>query len=247
MGRRCRHFPWKAVGASAALDARRITGLSNGAAVATWFDVSGNARDFTNSNSGERPTYESAGLNGQPTVLNASGKGLCRTTALPIGASGEETQIGACKLSDNISYQVIIANGSTSAACMSVLIGSGGTLTIYNVVGQLGSESNGSAATTAAMVISATGGSSGRSLWRNGAPETVTNPTVANPTTRGVETANLGMFNGQGYGAGVGNDKYNSALKGQIGIVASIPFIVTAPIRKRLEHSLAFSYKLPCS
>jgi hypothetical protein len=243
MGRRCRHFPWKAVGASATLDARRITGLSNGAAVATWPDVSGNARDFANSNSGERPTYESAGLNGQPTVLNASGKGLCRTTALPIGASGEETQIGVCKLSNVFSYQVIIANGSTSAACMSALIGSGDALTIYNV----GSESNGSAATTSAMIVSATGGSSGRSLWRNGAPETVTNPTAANPTTRGVETADLGTFNGQNYGAGVGNDKYNSALKGQIGIVASIPFIVTAPIRKRLEHSLAFSYKLPCS
>jgi hypothetical protein len=243
MGRRCRHFPWKAVGASTALDARRITGLSNGAAVATWADVSGNARDFANSISGERPTYESAGLNGQPTVLNANAKGLCRSTALPTGGSGEETQVTIFKLSSVASYQVILSNGDTGLLCMSTLVGNGDSLTIYNVA----DESNGSVATTNAMVVTATGGPSGRTLRRNGVPETVSGASNAIPTTRGVGTGDITIFNGQSYGAGIGCDKYNSSLRGQIGIVASLPFIATAPIRKRLEHSLAFSYKLPCS
>jgi hypothetical protein len=245
MGRRCRHFPWKAVGASAALDARRITGLSNGAAVATWADVSGNARDFSNSISGERPTYESAGINGQPTVLNAAGKGLCFPTALPVGGSGEESQFHIFRFNTTgFGYQVVFSNGHTGGNSMAVLASAtGDSLTVYNV----GSESNGSAITTTSMVASATGGPSGRSLWRNGVSETVTNPTTPNATTRAVGTVDLAIFNGQDYGAGVGCDKYNSVFRGSIGIASSLPYIVTAPIRKRIEHSLAFSYKLPCS
>ena len=40
------------------LDASQITGLNDGDAVATWSDVSGNGRDFTQATASYRPTYK---------------------------------------------------------------------------------------------------------------------------------------------------------------------------------------------
>jgi len=54
------------------LDASKLTGLSNGATVTTWTDVSGNGRNATASGSGA--TYHTGALNGQPVVrFNADG------------------------------------------------------------------------------------------------------------------------------------------------------------------------------
>lgn len=244
MGRRCRHFSWGAIGASVALDARRITGLSDGATVASWADASGNGRTFANSNSGERPTYNATGINGQSTVLNAAGKGLCISTTLPVGASGEESQFAICKFNAIPgAYQVAIANGSTNGNCMSIAVADTDALMVYDLT----TQSRGSVITTSAMVVSATGGPAGRTLQRNGIAETLTNPTTAIPTTRTAQSVDVSIFNSQTYGAGAGNDKFDSALRGDLGIVSSVPYIVTAPIRKRVEHHLALAYKLPCS
>ncbi len=45
-----------------------ITGVSNGGAVATWSDSSGNGRDLTQATSGNRPTYQTNVVNGKPVV-----------------------------------------------------------------------------------------------------------------------------------------------------------------------------------
>lgn len=50
------------------LDASQITGLSDGAAVATWSDLSGNGRNATQASAGARPTYQTNELNGLPVV-----------------------------------------------------------------------------------------------------------------------------------------------------------------------------------
>lgn len=50
------------------LDASQITGLNDGDAVATWSDVSGNGRDFTQGTASARPIYKTAILNGKPVV-----------------------------------------------------------------------------------------------------------------------------------------------------------------------------------
>lgn len=49
------------------LDATRITGLADGAAVATWEDVSGNARNATAAGAA-RPLYKTGIVNGKPVV-----------------------------------------------------------------------------------------------------------------------------------------------------------------------------------
>jgi len=51
-----------------------ITGLANGAAVATWADISGNNDNATQPNASQRPTYLANALNGLPAVhFNAGG------------------------------------------------------------------------------------------------------------------------------------------------------------------------------
>ena len=50
------------------LDAAQIAGLSDGDAVSTWADASGNANDVTQGTASSRPTYQTNELNGKPCV-----------------------------------------------------------------------------------------------------------------------------------------------------------------------------------
>jgi hypothetical protein len=50
------------------LDAGRLTGLTNGQAVASWPDASGNGHDAAQGTSASRPVVLSAAVNGQPAV-----------------------------------------------------------------------------------------------------------------------------------------------------------------------------------
>lgn len=68
MHRRARHIKSKSVGASAAFDARYISGLSNASAVTTWYDLSGNSNDAAQSTASYQPTYETSAQGGQPGV-----------------------------------------------------------------------------------------------------------------------------------------------------------------------------------
>lgn len=50
------------------VDASQIGGLADGDPVATWSDVSGNSRDFTQATAGNRPVYKTGGVGGRPYV-----------------------------------------------------------------------------------------------------------------------------------------------------------------------------------
>lgn len=50
------------------LDASQITGLNDGDAVATWPDLSGNARDYTQGTASKRPTYKTSIRGALPVV-----------------------------------------------------------------------------------------------------------------------------------------------------------------------------------
>jgi hypothetical protein len=49
-------------------DANKITGLSDGDAVSTWIDSSGNGNDLSQSNASYKPQYKTNILNGKPVV-----------------------------------------------------------------------------------------------------------------------------------------------------------------------------------
>lgn len=100
-------------GAMLWLDASQITGLSDGAAIATWPDMSGNGHDFTQSTSAMRPTYKAGILNGQPVARFDGGDILNNTS---IGTKAQPITIfGVAKTgASNIVADVLILSSSGS-------------------------------------------------------------------------------------------------------------------------------------
>lgn len=82
MHRRARHLNPGNAGASIYVDARRIQGVSSGSSVQTWTDNSGSANDLTQSTSSYRPVYNTNRINGQPAVTftNTSAHYLKKTS-----------------------------------------------------------------------------------------------------------------------------------------------------------------------
>lgn len=68
------------------VDASQIGGLADGDPVATWADVSGNGRDFTQATAGNRPVYKTGGIAGRPYVDFTTDDSLGAST-LPSGIS----------------------------------------------------------------------------------------------------------------------------------------------------------------
>jgi hypothetical protein len=69
MRARQRHLNAKAAGASLVLDARYIPAQTDYSYLTSWPDRSGNAYDFTNSNTGSAPFYRTNTMNGLPSAL----------------------------------------------------------------------------------------------------------------------------------------------------------------------------------
>jgi hypothetical protein len=76
MRARHRHFNARDIGAEIVLDARFISGLSDGDTVALWSDRSRNSRDATQSTEANKPTYETAETGGNPVVRVGANKVL---------------------------------------------------------------------------------------------------------------------------------------------------------------------------
>jgi hypothetical protein len=258
MGRRTRHFSWGAVGASAALDARRITGVSNGANIASWVDISGNGRNFTNSNATRSPIYEATGLNGFPCALSPSrdpalSRGLLITTPLPVGTAGAETQFCVLRFTAaQFQYQLVMANGHSGQDSYGIVSNLADNVLAYGYVKTPPTEvsSADGALSTTVELVDIDGDGSGKRMRRNGVTQTLTNPTTpVNPVRSAIDEPNVlgGPFVGQNLGASIFSDKYNSTMVGRIGMAVWVPYAVPAPLRKRIQHAMAYSYKIPCS
>lgn len=85
-----RFSPKHVAGLGLWLAADKITGLSNNAAVPTWPDASGLARDMTQGTAGNRPTFQTGVRNGKPVVrfASASSHFMKNASAFLSGASG---------------------------------------------------------------------------------------------------------------------------------------------------------------
>ncbi len=68
MRARQRHFKYRSIGPRAAYDARYISGLSDGAAVSSWSDLSGNGFTATQGTTARQPSYKTAAIGGSPSV-----------------------------------------------------------------------------------------------------------------------------------------------------------------------------------
>lgn len=244
MHRRARHLNHGSAGAVLALDSRFITGLSDGDPVSTWTDRSASANNATQTGTA-RPTFETAEQGGQP-VLRFDGTNdflVCNSYA-SLSAS---TIIGAGKsniTTGNDRNMFYFGNANVFSPNFNwVGIGKNYSSAKW-ISGNYNNPNDGSVVSSAAFTTNAavasgiTNDSGTNRLFVNGDAEgtkasvTININTSARPTIgrRGAESsADVWFWNGDIY------------------CVNLIPSAVSSSLRRRLEHAVAFSFKISCS
>jgi hypothetical protein len=250
MRARHRHFNPKDAGADLVLDARFIN-QSDNTVVSTWADRSGNSYNATQATGANQPTFKTNQTGGNAGVdfdgTNDSLVGTFSPTAVPrtvyavfqgdggsVGADFSGTLFQVPQVTQANSYSWIARWGNISS-------------TTY-VAGDVYST-NQTLAVTASNVLDPLIGSwtsnSSRtvSFSRNGVALTVNgNPpnAVNNVTTAGFRVGALRVADGSGNLTQYWNGRIFSLHVWSDEEVAS-------PLKKRCEHSSAFSFKIPCS
>lgn len=248
MGRRCRHLNPKNMGAIQSVDARYIQGLSNGTTVSTWSDRCASL-DFTQPTASSQPTYTTGSLNGQPSLRfdGTNDHMLCTDTALGsdyviyvVGKVDSNGQAGiVISPRPGLGYfngQVFRSYNYLSADRIYVY---GGTFN-NNTYEYYSSATAGMATWGSLGVVFGGAAESQVAFKENGKTLTTTRTSTFGTNTPAF---NLGM---------VGAYQSNGAISiyAACNVAATTAFqsgAVAAPVLKRLEHSLGFSFKLPTS
>jgi hypothetical protein len=223
------------------LDSRRISGLSDGNAVSQWDDASRSGWNVTQSTGALQPIYKTAIQGGNPVVrfdganttntgdrLISSSVSVSQTYSFVIAFQVSSSDANAATIFDSYnSVQSIVYRGTTNDSANKFVMNSGGGVryefadsnTNWNVAA--GEFNNGT-----------------RYGSLNGTKTTSTN----NIGTNGLS------------GFSVGNIRGNPtpiaafySLNGDIGLIAVISTALADPLRKRLEHAAAYSFKISCN
>lgn len=237
--RRQRHlmFSSKALGASVSYFAPAITGLSDGDAVRTWSDISGNSRDASQATTSQKPTFVTASAGGFPAVNFDSANSQCLATSAYsanqlftvltvfygtgnglIYERGSNYTVAGCHdlaPSTNVSSW-IFGSPTSSGRDISTNWALGG---VWRVISQ---EYNGSNTTN--------------QVYLNGAAATMINTAQAGSpagTTSYSLALNLGSRNQTG-----------SFISGKYAAFAIFNPMLKSSLRKRIEKSLGFAFKI---
>lgn len=231
MGRRVRHLNARDAGAVLVLDSRFIVGLSDTNKISTWNDRSKNANNAIQASASVQPSYEVNELNGNPVVyFNGSNNvmGLtsiissgvlhtCIATLRP-GAQTNSFQFGPVINGGGTTNPIFVSGSNLSSANMGYTTGSGGTsITSLNL-------SNGVLATT---------------RRNNTSVNMIANRTVLSGTLPVNSAALIDLIGSRVFSARL---YYNGGI-GQIIIFNSV---ISDANWRRMNHSSAFSFKLPC-
>lgn len=234
MRARQRHFNARDAGASGVYDARFISGLANDATVGTWSSRT-NSNDATQSTEANKPLYKTNQLNGNPVVQY----------------DGSNDQLTFAKLDATSAWVLIVvkrtgANTFQNVISIQKVAGTAHTfqLGLHNDVpygpvifgNTSGSWAKGSTLKQnewrSLYLVWLGGGSSGSQYyngWDNGDAITLSNS--SNVGASGNTTSFLGEI----------------SFGGQIALVVFALTDSTNPLRKRISHSAAYSFKMVSS
>jgi hypothetical protein len=231
MRARHRHFNPKAAGATAAFDARYGVAVGDGVAVDTWQNRVG-SNHATQSTATRRPTFRATGGNNNSPALDFDGADdldhLISLTVAPnlilsvaIRTGGDDFGVVACFMPPNT------ANFSNLYARLGTNWGSAPGDSGQTILNQwrICSAKPSSAATS----------NSSTTMWTDG----------GNEITRTASRYGGDIQNRRKIGS-TGSSVVTYIL-GKISQVIAIPANVSNTLRKRLEHSSAFSFKLSCN
>jgi hypothetical protein len=249
MRARQRHFNARDAGATLVLDARRISGLNDGDGVQTWPDISRNANDATQATSGNRPVYKTAIQGGCPVVrFTKASTHYLRTSAGPFGTSAGIFILGVASRNASVDTAVVISHGDLATAagsCSSLLFEFGNRKFTSNAFS--GTTGAGSTVATAlnqdvfGIGTSQAQASSTLKIRLNGGAE-VASATALPGNLNNISTAyGIGANGGGAIVTGV-------TLDGQIALaVIAAGLVISSPVRRRIEQSAAYSFKIACS
>lgn len=228
MRKRQRHFKPKAIAATAAFDARYITGLSDGNAVTTWSDISGNSHSATQGTVALQPVYKAAVLGGGPAVrFDGAGDNLSHTIA---NTSTCSLVLVINRLSTQTNYR-----GLCSFTDVNMLLRMGGPTQwgTYTTTDRISSSTI--ATSTPSILTLIDNAASGGSFFRNSA---------ADGTWTGTTTGQGLNFIGGYYTASPLVDQTSNV---DIAAAYLMSSAMTASVRKRVEQGFGFSFKIACS
>jgi hypothetical protein len=243
MRARQRHFNPGHSGAKLALDSRFISGLSNGSAITTWSDRSGQANDATQSNSSFRPTFQTNVQGGNPaTRYNGTNQRFDASTIdartfIVVFATNTTTAL----------YRTFYGIKSNAAVQVDALYIQFSTPTRAPTFARATTADSTGAidfTTVHAQVTNLvgsifTGKRSATSMtsWVIGAYEKTDSTSNALITADGPSVIGAGYF----------NNAITDFYPGDIFMMALYDTEAEKPLIKRLEHSAAFSFKIACS
>lgn len=238
MGRRCRHLHGRSAGTWLYLDARRLSGISNGGAVSAWNNLSGAGPNYTQGTAGNRPVFLVNQQGGNPGIdfnrasahfLSSSANASIANWAVsclftldstnvnpssePFGVSGIliSTADGSWALRTNINDKVVASGATASVTTTSASVAKG----------------------SATLVSGVTSGTTTHQFFVNGVADTSAS------MTRNSSSAS----------SAIGRDGVQARyFDGRIfSIWMFAQNNTTNAFRRRIEHSMALSFKVPCA
>jgi hypothetical protein len=240
MRARQRHFNAGSAGAAASYDARFLS-LNNNDAVDSWTDRSANGRNATQSTSTKKPTFKTGITGGSPAISFDGGDGLVTSTysatpsfaiicAFSASANGLVYERGTNYTVAGDHYLYTTTNDTAYA------IGAGpfsATASAKNY-----SSNWGLGSTWRIVSHQIDGTSATHQLVVNGSSVSLTN-VVSNDPGAGSYSLALNI--------GSRNNATSLGITGNLGAFHHFSPICNAEMRRRIEQSIAYSFKIACS
>jgi len=232
------------------LDSRFVPGLADADAVTTWPDRSRNGYSPTQATAGNKPTYKVAEQGGNPTIRFDGNDWLYY--AANVAPNAGLTMIALCKF-DSLTARSALADIKNAGS------GFNGFLIEANTFGTAGNrfglyasataiDSSIATTTSPALFSIAADTTAGGNIVNNtdyfvggvgGSLTVKAGQTNYNDLT-GLSGVMIGSFN-------VSGTPNYSYFDGDFYSFSVLPSKASTPLRKRLEHAAAYSFKMPCS
>lgn len=234
------------------LDSRHITGLSNGNAVTTWSDRSGNARDVTQATPANQPSYQTSVQGGQPVVRFDGSNDSLASSSFATAASASAVMVAKSDgWRTGSLYRTIAGHGydAVNNATEGILLG---TVAGNNFADWLQYDYlNFGAGFTSGRAPRAIGPASSGTDWR--ILSSILGPNTARmdangtrATTRVETTGNCGSVTKPFY-VGVALPAQTQFWDGDIASISYFQSELATPLKRRLEHAAAYSFKISCN
>jgi hypothetical protein len=216
------------------LDARRISGLSDGSAVSQWNDASRSGWNVSQSDSAQRPVYKTTIQGGQP-VVRLDGNDRLVTTS--VSTTQTFSAITVFQISSSDTNAAVIFDSYNNTQCAFYRGQTNDSPNLFAIAAGSASRSVASSNTSWNVVSCQLSDSTSFGAF-NGTKNTVSGAVGTN----GLNGISVGDLRGNPNPL-VGQ----YSLQGDIGLLAILPSSLPDPLRRRLEHAAAYSFKISCN